>query len=78
MAHANAALTPRHRLKLARAVVEDGWTISAVEAVQVWRLTSVTLACVVTDIGIAGFTDRKSRCSVCSPIASVFDVRLQV
>ena len=29
MAHANAALTPRHRLKLARAVVEDGWTCLA-------------------------------------------------
>jgi transposase InsO family protein len=28
VAHANAALTPRHRLRLARAVVEDGWTIS--------------------------------------------------
>ena len=28
MSHANAALTPRHRLRLARAVVEDGWTIS--------------------------------------------------
>ena len=28
VAHANAALTPRHRLKLVRAVVEDGWTVS--------------------------------------------------
>ena len=28
MSHANAALTPRHRLKLARAVVEDGWSIA--------------------------------------------------
>jgi hypothetical protein len=25
MAHANAALTPRHRLRLARLIVEDGW-----------------------------------------------------
>jgi transposase InsO family protein len=33
VAHANAALTPRHRLKLARAVVEDGWTISYAAAV---------------------------------------------
>ncbi|MEI4274198.1 IS481 family transposase [Klenkia sp. LSe6-5] len=33
MAHANAALTPRHRLKLARAVVEDGWSISYAAAV---------------------------------------------
>ena len=33
MAHANAALTPRHRLRLARAVVEDGWSISHAAAV---------------------------------------------
>src|SRR3712207_4152244 len=33
MAHANAALTPRHRLKLGRAVVEDGWTVSYAAAV---------------------------------------------
>ncbi len=33
MSHANAALTPRHRLKLARAVVEGGWTISYAAAV---------------------------------------------
>ena len=25
MAHANAALTPKHRLRLARLIVEDGW-----------------------------------------------------
>jgi hypothetical protein len=29
MSHANAALTPRGRLKLARLVVEDDWTIAA-------------------------------------------------
>lgn len=28
MAHANAALTPRHRLRLARLIVEDGWSPS--------------------------------------------------
>ena len=33
MAHANAALTPRQRLRLARAVVENGWTISYAAAV---------------------------------------------
>ena len=33
MAHANAALTPRQRLRLARAVVEDGWTIAYAAAV---------------------------------------------
>ena len=30
--HANAALTPRHRLIVARLVVEDGWPISEVAA----------------------------------------------
>lgn len=30
MAHANAALTPRHRLKVARLVVDAGWPISEV------------------------------------------------
>ncbi len=33
MSHANAALTPRHRLRLGRAVVEDGWSISYAAAV---------------------------------------------
>jgi transposase InsO family protein len=32
MSHANAALTPRARLKLARLVVEDGWSVSAAAA----------------------------------------------
>ncbi|WP_165614162.1 helix-turn-helix domain-containing protein, partial [Mycolicibacterium holsaticum] len=29
MSHANAALTPRARLRLARLVVESGWTYAA-------------------------------------------------
>ena len=33
LSHANAALTPRHRLRLGRAVVEDGWSISYAAAV---------------------------------------------
>lgn len=32
MSHANAALTPRHRLKVAGLVVDDGWPISEVAA----------------------------------------------
>lgn len=32
MPHANAALTPRHRLIVARLVVDDGWPISEVAA----------------------------------------------
>ncbi|GAB78200.1 Homeodomain-like domain-containing protein [Austwickia chelonae] len=30
--HANAALTPRHRLKVARLVVDDGWPVSEIAA----------------------------------------------
>lgn len=26
MSHANAALTPKHRLRMARAIVDEGWT----------------------------------------------------
>ena len=33
MSHADAALTPRHRLRLGRAVGEQGWTISYAAAV---------------------------------------------
>ena len=32
MLHANAALTPRHRLIVARLVIEDGWPVSEVAA----------------------------------------------
>lgn len=32
MTHANAALTPRHRLKVARLVVDEGWPVSEVAA----------------------------------------------
>lgn len=32
MSHANAALTPRHRLIVARLVIEDGWPVSEVAA----------------------------------------------
>lgn len=32
MSHPNATLTPRHRLKVARLVVDDGWPISEVAA----------------------------------------------
>ena len=32
MAHANAALTPRHRMRVAQLVVDDGYPISKVAA----------------------------------------------
>ncbi len=41
MSHANAALTPRARLRLARLIVEDGWSVTrAAERFQVARPTA--------------------------------------
>ena len=61
MAHANAALTPRHRLRLARLVVEDGWPPSrAAEFFNVsWR-TADKWAHRYREEGPAGMSDRPS------------------
>ncbi len=62
MAHANAALTPRQRLRLARAVVEDGWTIAYAAAVfQVAWPTAKRWAVRYEQAGEAGMVDRSSR-----------------
>ena len=59
--HANAALTPRHRLRLARLIVEDGWPPSrAAEFFNVsWR-TAAKWAQRYRDEGPAGMRDRSS------------------
>lgn len=61
MAHANAALTPRHRLRLARLIVEDGWPPSrAAEFFHVsWR-TAAKWAQRYREEGPAGMNDRSS------------------
>ncbi len=62
MAHANAALTPRHRLKLAKAIVEDGWTVSYAAAVfNVAWPTAKRWAERYRTAGEAGMADRSSR-----------------
>jgi transposase InsO family protein len=62
VAHANAALTPRHRLKLARAIVEDGWTVSYAAAVfNVSWPTANRWAQRYRIAGAAGMADRSSR-----------------
>ena len=62
MAHANAALTPRQRLRLARAVVEEGWTISYAAAVfQVAWPTAQRWVVRYAQAGPAGMVDRSSR-----------------
>jgi transposase InsO family protein len=62
MSHANAALTPRARLRLARLVVDQGWTPArAAERYDVsWR-TAAKWAQRYRDQGPAGMADRSSR-----------------
>src|SRR5262245_28316291 len=61
MAHANAALTPKHRLWLARLIVEDGWRPArAAEFFHVsWR-TAAKWAQRYRDEGPGGMNDRSS------------------
>src|SRR5919205_4098809 len=62
MAHANAALTPRHRLRLARLIVDSGWPPArAAEVFHVsWR-TAAKWAQRYRDEGPAGRADPSSR-----------------
>ena len=62
MSHANAALTPRARLRLARLVVDDGWPIArAAELFQVSWPTAKRWAGRYRHLGPAGMGDRSSR-----------------
>lgn len=61
MAHANAALTPKHRLRLARLIVDDGWSSArAAEFFNVsWR-TAMKWARRYRVEGRSGMNDRSS------------------
>ncbi len=62
MSHANAALTPRHRLKLARLIVERGWPPArAAERYDVSWKTANKWADRYREEGPAGMNDRSSR-----------------
>ena len=62
MSHANAALTPRHRLRLARLVVDEGWPIArAAERFPVSWPTAKRWADRYREAGPAGMVDRSSR-----------------
>jgi transposase InsO family protein len=62
MSHANAALTPRARLRLARLVVEGGWTYAAAgEMFMVAPRTAKKWADRYRAEGSAGMADRSSR-----------------
>ena len=62
MPHGNAPLTETGRLRLARCVVEDGWTLRrAAERFQVSPTTAQRGAGRYRQLGEAGMTDRSSR-----------------
>ena len=62
MVHANAVLTPRGRLKLARLIVDDGWPIArAAEHFHVSWPTAKRWATRYVAMGEAGMADRSSR-----------------
>jgi hypothetical protein len=62
MSHANAELTPRARLRLARLIVDDGWTIStAAEMFMVSWKTAKRWSSRYAEYGVAGMQDRSSR-----------------
>ena len=62
MSHANAALTPRARLRLARLIVEQGWPIArAAERYDVAWPTAKRWAERYRQLGAAGMQDRSSR-----------------
>lgn len=62
MSHANAALTPRARLKLARLVVDQGWPVArAAERYDVSWPTASRWARRYAELGSAGMLDRSSR-----------------
>jgi transposase InsO family protein len=60
--HANALLTPRGRLALARLIVEEGWPLRrAAERFQVAVPTAARWAARYRELGPAGMVDRSSR-----------------
>ncbi|GAA3345463.1 hypothetical protein GCM10020358_52650 [Amorphoplanes nipponensis] len=62
MSHANAALTPRARLRLARLIVEQGWPIArAAQRYDVAWPTAKRWAQRYRELGAAGMRDRSSR-----------------
>ena len=62
MSHANALLTPKGRLRLARCIVEDKWPLRrAAERFQVSVTTAARWAARYRALGEAGMADRSSR-----------------
>lgn len=62
MSHGNAALTPRQRLRVARLIIDDGWTVAA--AADYFRVswpTAAKWARRYVELGVDGMADRSSR-----------------
>jgi transposase InsO family protein len=62
VSHGSAALTPRQRLRLARQIVDDGWTVAA--AADFFRVswpTAAKWARRYVELGAEGMADRSSR-----------------
>ncbi|WP_405094185.1 IS481 family transposase [Micromonospora sp. NBC_01392] len=74
MSHANAALTPRARLRLARLIVDQGWPVArAAERYDVSWPTAKRWAARYAELGADGMADRSSRPShspnrTCQPL----------
>ena len=76
MSHANAALTPKARLKLARLVVDDSWPIArAAEYFHVSWPTAKRWASRYAAMGEAGMADRSSRPHRCPTRTPVHQVK---
>ena len=76
MSHANAALTPRARLRLAELIVEQGWTYAAAAKMfMVSPQTARKWALRYRDEGAAGMSDRSSRPRSCPSRTSPAAVR---
>ena len=66
MSHANAALTPKARLRLARLIVDDGWSVSmAASMFMVSWPTAKRWATRYAEQGPVGMVDRSSRPRSC-------------
>ncbi len=62
MSHGNAALTPRQRLRLARQIVDEGWSVaSAADYFRVSYPTAAKWARRYVELGPEGMADRSSR-----------------
>jgi len=76
VSHANAALTPRARLRLAELIVEQGWTYAAAAKMfMVSPQTARKWALRYRDEGAAGMSDRSSRPRSCPSRTSPAAVR---